>query len=153
MLDGRPKLRNLRFWHAAQAKPLGFEMHLHKDAPEMHEGRNRGGNQQGCQRDIEKFNHHKGRSPHDGWGDLPTRTRRRLHSASEMRLIANALHGGDGQRTGGDGIRNGRTANGAEHSGRYNSDLGRPARITPSHDCCQINEELAKPHARGEHAE
>ena len=97
-----------------QTEFLGLKMHLNKDAPEMHEGRHGSSDQQRCQRDIQEFNHHKGRGPHDGRRDLPASTGSGFHRSGELRAIANAFHRGNGQRADRDSIGNGRTADHAK---------------------------------------
>ncbi|MNQ88770.1 hypothetical protein D3C85_1040510 [compost metagenome] len=97
-LDRLLQLRHFFGRQAAQPFTLGLEVHLHEQAEEVQEGREDAGNRNLLVRNAQELDHQERGRAHDGGRDLSARAAGRFDARREMPGVADADHGGNGQR-------------------------------------------------------
>ena len=102
---------------------FGFEVNKTQHGQIVHDRRNQR-HFDDCQiAGVGEFRHQKGTSPHDWRHELPAGGGGRLNRTGHMGSVADALHHGDGEGTGGHHIADGGTGNRAHetrsHHGRF----------------------------------
>jgi hypothetical protein len=146
------QLRHFFLGQTAQAVALGFEMHLHEHAEEVHEGRHDGRGDDGLVGQAQKLDHQERCGAQNRRRDLPAGGGRRLDRPGKVPLVADPDHGRNGERSDRHRIGHRRTRQHAEHGRTKHADLCRAARVATGNAGGDIQKQLPQTDARGHHA-
>ncbi len=128
-------------------------MHHHQDTEEVHRGRHDRRQDDVPERDFQELHHQERGRTQNRRRDLSAGRRRRFDGTGEVRLVADPLHGRDGERTGHYRVGDRGARDHAHQGRRQHADLGRAAGVTTGDAMREVDEQLAQADADGDHAE